>query len=114
MRRNLLWAAVIAAVVLLTAGFVLVVSPPARQFVGIDAVADDPQPIETADLSGSGPGTLVSAVTMPEFDRRLTGSRGARGPGGLPLHRGRHRGADRGVRIGLHAQRSTRRPAAGR
>lgn len=74
MRRNLLWAAVIAAVVLLTAGFVLVVSPPARQFVGIDAVADDPQPIETADLSGSGPGTLVSAVTMPEFDRRLTGS----------------------------------------
>jgi len=34
---------------------------------------DDPVPIETADLSGSGPGSLVSATTMPAFSRSREG-----------------------------------------
>lgn len=73
-RRNLLWAAVIGAVIVVIAGLVLAVSPPVRQFLGIDPDPDNPQPIATADLSGTGPGSLVSAVTMPEFSRRLTGT----------------------------------------
>lgn len=63
----------IGAVVVLTAGLVVAVSPPVRQFLGITSGTEDPQPIASADLSGSGPGTLVSAVTMPAFSRRLTG-----------------------------------------
>jgi hypothetical protein len=34
-----------------------------------NAAADSPAPIATADLSGSGPGTLVSAARMPGFER---------------------------------------------
>ena len=63
----------IGAVVVLTAGLVVAVSPPVRQFLGMASDNEDPQPIASADLSGSGPGTLVSAVTMPAFSRRLTG-----------------------------------------
>ncbi len=72
--RKLLWAAVFAVVVVLTAGLLLAVSPSARQFVGLQPDPEDSQPIATADLSGAGPGTLVSAVTMPAFNRRLTGA----------------------------------------
>ncbi len=34
---------------------------------------DDPVPVAGADLSGSGPGTLVSAMTMPGFSRSREG-----------------------------------------
>jgi hypothetical protein len=37
------------------------------------AGADDPTPVQGADLSGSGPGTLVSAMTMPVFSRSPEG-----------------------------------------
>ncbi|MFC7672767.1 lipase family protein [Mycolicibacterium sp. GCM10028919] len=37
---------------------------------GTDATAvDAPEPISTADLTDAGPGSLVSAVKMPDFDR---------------------------------------------
>ncbi|MGB8406980.1 MAG: lipase family protein [Mycobacterium sp.] len=61
----------IGVVVLLTAGVVVIVSPHVRQFIGLEPDPNIPQPIATADLSGTGPGTLVSAVTMPDFSRNL-------------------------------------------
>jgi hypothetical protein len=67
MRRTVLWTgAVVAAAVLLVACFV-VWQPGALSFT--NAGAGDPAPIQSADLSGSGPGTLVSATTMPAFSR---------------------------------------------
>lgn len=73
-RRTFLWALAIGAVIVLAAGSVVAVSPPVRQFLGMETGVDDPQPIATADLTGAGPGTLVSAVTMPAFSSRLTGA----------------------------------------
>lgn len=45
-----------------------------------EAEANIPQPITTADMSGSGPGTLVQAVTIPRLDRKIvaTGAEAAR------------------------------------
>lgn len=74
MRRKLLWAAVIGAVLVLAVGLALAVSPSVRQFAGLGPDPNEPQPIASADLSGAGPGTLVSAVTMPELSRRLEGA----------------------------------------
>lgn len=71
MRRNLLWATVIGVVIVVVAGAVLVASPRARRLVGLESDANVPQPIATADLNGSGPGTLVSALTMPDFVHNL-------------------------------------------
>jgi len=68
MRRKSLWAAVIGVVVVLTAGAVVAVWPS-----GARDPSGAPQPIVGADLRGNGPGTLVSAVTMPEFARGLKG-----------------------------------------
>lgn len=73
-RRKLLWAAVIGGVIVLVAGLVLAVSPPVRQLLGLQPDSTGPQPIATADLSDTGPGSLVSAATMPEFSRRLVGA----------------------------------------
>ncbi|MGW0161758.1 lipase family protein [Mycobacterium sp. NPDC003323] len=77
MRRRLLVAGGVLAVIVLVAGVALFVSPTARQQVGL---SDPPppttqaEPIPGADLSGTGPGSLVSAVTMPEFSRTPQGS----------------------------------------
>lgn len=73
MRRKLLWTAVIGAVVVVVLGVVVVVSPQARQFVAAKLHPDQAQPIAHADLSGSGPGSLLSAVSMPELSRSLPG-----------------------------------------
>lgn len=77
MRRYLLPAGVVLAVLVVVAAVVLAMSPAARQTVGWSdeppAMAS-PQPIEGADLSGTGPGSLVSAMTMPEFTRSPQGS----------------------------------------
>lgn len=37
------------------------------------AVGDQPTAIPTADLSGSGPGSLISATSMPAFSRSPEG-----------------------------------------
>lgn len=74
MRRKLLWAAVVCAVVVLTGGLLLAVSHPVRKMLGIEPDIVAVEPISTADLSGTGPGTLISAVTMPEFSGRLKGA----------------------------------------
>lgn len=77
MRRYLLPAGIVAAVLLVVAAAVLVLSPSARQTFGLAGeppAAASPQPIEGADLSGTGPGSLVSAMTMPEFARSPQGS----------------------------------------
>ena len=78
MRRILLVAGGVLAVLILIAGVTLAVSPRARQQAGL---SDPPPPVATAepipgaDLSGAGPGSLVSAMTMPEFSRSPQGSR---------------------------------------
>ena len=66
MRRAIQWGAALAAVLLIAA------SLPVMWQVGSWALdklrhggAGDPVPIRTADLSGSGPGSLISAMTMP-------------------------------------------------
>ncbi len=61
-RRKWLWAAVIGAVVVLTAGLVVAVSPPVRQFLGMASDNEDPQPIASADLS---PGAVTAAARAP-------------------------------------------------
>jgi alpha-beta hydrolase superfamily lysophospholipase len=38
-----------------------------------DVPTAQPAPIETADLSGAGPGTLVSAMTMPALQKKIAG-----------------------------------------
>jgi len=38
-----------------------------------DVVATQPVPIDTADLGGTGPGTLVSATTMPGLQAKVAG-----------------------------------------
>ena len=71
-RRSLLWVGIIA--VTLVAVFVAVVSFPFVTSLGVrilDTLRDpsptQPVPVAGADLSGSGPGSLVSATTMPGF-----------------------------------------------
>ena len=76
MRRPVLVAGVVLAVVVLIGGVTLAVSPQIRQQVGLSDPPGpaQPEPIPGADLSGSGPGSLVSAMTMPEFSRTPQGS----------------------------------------
>src|SRR6478735_3902811 len=77
MRRYLLPAGIVLSVLILVAAVVLAVSPAARQTVGLSSKPPAtvlPTPIEGADLTGSGPGSLVSAMTMPEFSRSPQGS----------------------------------------
>ncbi|MGU3500201.1 alpha/beta hydrolase [Mycobacterium sp. C31M] len=76
MRRVLLVAGGVLAVVIVVAGALLALSPQARQKVGLSdpQAPAAPEPIAGADLSGTGPGSLVSAMTMPEFSRTPQGS----------------------------------------
>ncbi|MUL76883.1 lipase family protein [Mycolicibacterium sp. CBMA 226] len=66
MRRAIQWGAALAAVLLIAA------SLPVMWQVGSWAMnvlrhggAGDPVPVRTADLTASGPGSLISAMTMP-------------------------------------------------
>jgi alpha-beta hydrolase superfamily lysophospholipase len=70
-RRTALWAAaVVAMVVIAIVGF------PFAKTVGMQVIdsmrgpVGGPVPVVTADLSGAGPGSLLSAMTMPGFSRR--------------------------------------------
>ncbi|MDF2584343.1 MAG: hypothetical protein K0R33_2986 [Mycobacterium sp.] len=77
MRRYLLPAGIVLSVLILIAVVVFAVFPAARQTVGLSdrpPATGLPQPIDGADLAGSGPGSLVSAMTMPEFGRSPQGS----------------------------------------
>ncbi len=69
-RPRVLW---IGIAIVVTLGLVVVASP-----FGLDAAGSmfgwlragdkpKPAPIEGADLGGAGPGSLISAMTMPEF-----------------------------------------------
>lgn len=62
MRRRAIWVSSCAAVLLIIAVVALLVRSSGNAEKGDGSV-----PIATADVSGSGPGTLVSAVTMPRF-----------------------------------------------
>jgi hypothetical protein len=79
MRRLLFWLAMAVAAVL--AVILVVVSLPftweASQGLlnRVRDVGDKPVPIQYADLTGTGPGSLVSATTMPGFIRTVIGSR---------------------------------------
>ena len=68
MRRNLVIGGALAAVLVLVAGVTVAVSPTVRQQLGLSdppAAATQAEPIPGADLSGTGPGSLISAMTMP-------------------------------------------------
>ncbi|MBV9090017.1 MAG: alpha/beta hydrolase [Mycobacteriaceae bacterium] len=69
-RRALCYGAFIAAVVTLMVGVTVLYVIRSNAFANL---VDHSQPtgIATADLSGSGPGTLVSATTMPAVSRHL-------------------------------------------
>jgi pimeloyl-ACP methyl ester carboxylesterase len=69
-RTALLAAAVVAIVVVAIVGFPFAKSVGMRVIDSMRGTAGDPVPVETADLSGTGPGSLVSAMTMPGFARR--------------------------------------------
>jgi len=70
MGRRVLWIALVLVLVL-GVGFVAV--PAGRNLVAklVSSLSGDatapPVPIETAELGGAGPGSLVSAMTMPAF-----------------------------------------------
>jgi hypothetical protein len=69
MRRAVLWISAVAAAVLVIAA-VLVWQPAAQPRDNTrQGLAGDPVPIQTADVSGPGPGTLVSAFTMLSLSR---------------------------------------------
>lgn len=69
-RRHALW---IGIAVVVTLGLVVVASPLGFDLVGRAFNASrsndepEPAPIEGADLGTSGPGSLISAMTMPKF-----------------------------------------------
>ena len=76
MRRGLLWTLVVLTCVVAVAA--VGVALPAGRALGarvIEALRGEdtssaaPEPIRTADLSDTGPGSLVSATTMPGFAR---------------------------------------------
>ena len=74
MRRAIQWGAALAAVLLIAA------SLPVMWQVGSWALdklrhgdAGDPVPIRTADLTGSGSGSLISATTMPALTNSVEG-----------------------------------------
>lgn len=70
-RRNLLIAMSILVVIAVVALGVMTLGRPtlARWISGENPAQPPPDAIATADLSGSGPGSLVSAVQMTDFDR---------------------------------------------
>lgn len=73
MRRKMLWAGAIGAVIVV-AGLVVVTYPSGHRSDAQQSETKAAAPIANADLSGTGPGTLVSAVTMPGFSRTARGA----------------------------------------
>jgi alpha-beta hydrolase superfamily lysophospholipase len=85
-RRILVWLGIALVAALVVAGAVLVISPSARHVAkyvvdnGLDTIdpvdgpVGSPVPVKTADLSDSGPGSLVSAMTIPAIERTRKGS----------------------------------------
>lgn len=74
MRRAVLWVSSVAAVVLVIASVPLVWKFGVRLLEHTkQGAGGDPVPIQTADLTGSGPGSLVSAMTMPPLVRTEEG-----------------------------------------
>ncbi len=77
MRRVVLWMGLTVATVLVIV--LAVLSYPIVRSIGqklLDSSKTsgaDPAPIHAADLSGTGPGSLVSATTMPGFTRTANG-----------------------------------------
>ncbi|BDX33874.1 putative lipase [Mycobacterium antarcticum] len=79
--RHKPWLAAVIAVVVLVGGAAVAVTLPlgarvAHRMVEVfrgDPPPEAPVPIETADLGGTGPGTLVSATTMPAIQARVPG-----------------------------------------
>jgi hypothetical protein len=76
MRRALIWTGVAIITVIAVVGVTL--SLPAGRALGTrvldairgsDPVTSEPTPIANAELGGSGPGSLVSAMTMPGLSR---------------------------------------------
>ena len=63
-RRRLRYGALVATVLILLGG-------GATLYVIHHASSAAPSPVATADLTGSGPGTLISAMTMPSLSRKL-------------------------------------------
>lgn len=78
----MLWSVAVLAACLSAILVLVVACPTVRDYgsrvlgklSGSDTVAANPAPIRGADLSGSGPGSLVSAMTMPEFSRSSVGN----------------------------------------
>jgi hypothetical protein len=68
-RRLALWVAAVVASVVVVAVAVLSFPFVKGAINSLGGPAGDPVPVETADLSGTGPGSLVSAMTMPAFSR---------------------------------------------
>jgi hypothetical protein len=68
-RRVALWTAAVVATVMVVAVAVLSFPFVKGMINSLGGPAGDPVPVETADLSGTGPGSLVSAMTMPAFSR---------------------------------------------
>lgn len=74
MRRAVLWVSSVAAVLLVIASVPLVWKFGVRLLEHTkQGAGGDPVPIQTADLTGSGPGSLVSAMTMPALVRTEEG-----------------------------------------
>ena len=75
MRRVWLWSAiaVVTVIVVAAVGLSLPVGQKVYGLLRGDVPAVPPVPIATADLSGTGPGSLVSAMTMPAFRQHTNG-----------------------------------------
>lgn len=72
MRRNVVVWGSVAAVVVLVVALVPVAWNLAAPW--LRSAPDEPTPIETADLTGTGPGSLISAMTMPAFSQTNYGT----------------------------------------
>jgi alpha-beta hydrolase superfamily lysophospholipase len=78
-RKVLLWSAVVVVTVVVVAAVGLSlpmgqkVAEKVYELLRGDVPVGPPVPIATADLSGAGPGTLMSAMTMPAFRKHTNG-----------------------------------------
>src|SRR5689334_1222610 len=77
MRRTALWSGVALALVVGIAAVVLLVpylQPSAIKFLNLfPSSGGPPTRVASADLTGAGPGSLVSATTMPGVTRTFMG-----------------------------------------
>lgn len=72
-RRRVLLFVLPALLVVIALGIAAVLVTRGTHQASDTTAAGTPTPIAGADLSGSGPGTLVSAAAMPEFERTRYG-----------------------------------------